>query len=115
MNSNLRTAIIWAVLCCLAVLLFVVVKSNSAHPVQELSFTRFLEQAAGDKVKTVTITGNDVTGQFKDDHTELHTTVPVNYPKLYDLLDEHNVDVKVKEPNNGNWTSLLINAIPSSW
>jgi cell division protease FtsH len=112
MNANLRTGIIWAVLCCLGVLLYVVVKSSNGRPTQELTFTRFIDQVNGDRVKSVLVTGNEVTGQFKEDKSELHTTVPLNYPKLYDILGEHGVDVKVKEAGSGNWTALIINAIP---
>ncbi len=112
MNANVRTGIIWAVLCCLGVLLYVVVKSSNAHPTQELTFTRFIDQVNGDRVKSVLVTGNEVTGQFKEDKSELHTTVPQNYPKLYDILGEHGVDVKVKDASSGNWTALIVNAIP---
>src|ERR1039458_4497577 len=112
MNANVRTAIVWAVLFCLGVLLFVVVKSSGGRPPQELSFTKFIEMGNSDRVKSVVVTGNEVSGQFKDDKTDLHTTVPLNYPRVFDVLGEHNVDVKVKESSNGNWTALLLNAIP---
>jgi cell division protease FtsH len=112
MNANVRTAIVWAVLFCLGVLLFVVVKSSGGRPTQELSFTKFIEMVNSDRVKSVVVTGNEVSGQFKDDKTDLHTTVPLNYPRVFDVLGEHNVDVKVKESSNGNWTALLLNAIP---
>ena len=112
MNANVRTAIVWTVLFCLAALLFVVVKSSGGRPTQELSFTKFIDMVNSDRVKSVVVTGNEVSGQFKDDKTDLHTTVPLNYPRVFDVLGEHNVDVKVKESSNGNWTALLLNAIP---
>jgi cell division protease FtsH len=112
MNANVRTAIVWGVVFSLAVLLYVVVKSSNTRPTQELSFTRFVDMVNADRVKSVVVTGNDVTGTYKDEKSDLRTTIPLNYPHIYDVLSEHNVDVKVKESSSGNWMGLLLNAIP---
>jgi len=112
MNSNVKTAIFWVVLACLAVLLFTVLRTNSGRQTQEITFTQFLDFVSQGRVRKVTIAGTEVRGQFKDDKQELHTNVPLNYPDLYKELREKNVDVTIKEASSGSWISIAVNAIP---
>jgi cell division protease FtsH len=97
---------------CTAILLWTVWKTGSGRSAQELTFTQFMERVNSGHVKSVTISGYEVTGQFKEDRSELRSAIPPNYPRLYDLLQEKGVDVKIKDVATGNWTSLLFNAIP---
>jgi cell division protease FtsH len=112
MNSNVKTAIFWVVLICLAVLLWAVVKQGNTRREQSLSLTQFLNQVEAGNVKSVTISGTEVRGTFKMDDTGLRTTVPTNYPDLYKTLREKGVTIDVKEASSSNWVSILINAIP---
>jgi len=78
-----------------------------------LDFTEFLADVEASKVKEVTITGSEVTGTLVDGDTPLKTTIPPNYPAVYDLLRESNVQVKIEDANASGWVStLLINALP---
>ncbi len=113
MNSNVKTAVFWVVLICVAVLLWTVVRTGKTRMEEELTFTAFLSEVEAGKVKDVVITGNEVTGSYKDDSDRpLRTVIPANYPDIYDLLREKNVNVEIKDSGNGTWVSLLINAIP---
>jgi cell division protease FtsH len=111
MNSNVKTAIFWVVIVCVAILLWTVIHTAKTRPQQQLTFSHFMDDVENGKVKAVTITGNEVQGTFKDDNG-LHTMVPANYPDIYNLLKEKGVDIDIKEANSGNWVSILINAIP---
>jgi cell division protease FtsH len=111
-NSNIKTAIFWVVLICVAVLLWAVVRSGSRSPEKLLSFTEFVREVDAGKVKAVTISGNEVQGQYRDENSGLRTTVPLNYPDVYKQLQDKGVDIKIKEANSGNWVSLLVNASP---
>jgi cell division protease FtsH len=111
MNSNVKTAIFWVVLICVVVLLWTVVRTGKGKPDRQLTFTDFMDNVDQGKVKKVTVTGTEVRGEFADG-VPLHTTIPMNYPQIYDLLRAKKVDVDVKEANSGSWLSVLINAIP---
>ncbi|MBI3680477.1 MAG: ATP-dependent metallopeptidase FtsH/Yme1/Tma family protein [Acidobacteria bacterium] len=111
MNSNVKTAIFWVVLICVAVLLWTVVRHGKGRPEHQLTFSQFLYQVENGKVKSVTIAGNEVRGSFNDE-TGLHTTIPMNYPDIYKLLREKNVGIDIKEASTSNWVSILINAVP---
>ncbi len=110
-NSNVKTAILWAVLICVAVLLWIVVRTGKARPEIPITFSRFLTDVEAGKVESVTIAGAEVRGVYKD-KTGLRTLIPVNYPDVYKLLREKNVEVEIKEAGSSHWVSILINAIP---
>jgi cell division protease FtsH len=112
MNSNVKTAIFWVILICVAVLLWVVVQTGKSKQEAQLTFTQFLAQVEAGKVKKVTISGGEVRGEYKDEQTGLRAVIPTNYPDIYGLLREKNVDVDIKEANSGTLVSLIINAVP---
>jgi cell division protease FtsH len=112
MNSNVKTAIFWVVLISVAVLLWIVVQTGKTRQDRQLTFSQFLGQVEAGKVKKVAITGNEVRGEFRDEAAGLRTTIPSNYPDIYNLLRDKNVDVDIKETSSGNWISILINAVP---
>ncbi len=111
MNSNVKTAIFWVVLICVAVLLWTVVKHGKNKPPANLTFSQFLYQVESGKVKKVTIAGNDVSGELEDDN-QFRTTVPLNYPDLYKQLRDKNVGMEIKEAGTSNWVSILMNVVP---
>ena len=111
MNSNVKTAIFWVVLVCIAVLLWTVVKTNAGRQVSELSFTDFVKQVEAGRVVEVTISGTEVSGKLQG-NTEIRTVIPAGYDKIYDLLTEKNVVTRIKEPSSGNWVTILVNAVP---
>ena len=113
MNSNVRTAIIWVVIMCMAVILWTVIPRGKGKATQQLTFTEFTKEVEAGKVKSIEVDANEVTGQFSDDPTAtLKTTLPTNYPDIYKTLREKNVNVKIKEASSGNLVSILINIVP---
>jgi cell division protease FtsH len=111
-NSNIKTALFWVVLIGIAVLLFAVVRTGQGRKEQALTFTEFLDKVQQGQVKEVTISGNDVHGAFLNQNQGLHTLIPTNYPDVYKLLQEKNVNVEIKDASSGNWISILLNASP---
>ena len=111
MNSNVKQAVLWIVLLCVAALIWVVVRSGRGGTEQQPSFTAFMNQVEQGKVKSVVVSGYDVKGQYTDGQ-RLSTKVPPNYPDLYKVLREKGVDIDIREASSGNLVSILINAIP---
>jgi cell division protease FtsH len=110
-NSNIKTAIFWVVLICVAVLLWTVVKTGKSRPDQAINFSQFLADVEAGKVKQVQISGTEVHGEYRE-NAAFHTQIPLNYPDIYKLLTEKNVTMEFKEGNSSNWISLLVNASP---
>jgi cell division protease FtsH len=60
----------------------------------------------------VAITGNEVHGLYQNQASGLHTFIPANYPDVYNLLRDNNVDMTIKDNSSGTWVSMLINFSP---
>ena len=88
MNSNIKTLIFWVVLICVAVLLFAVVHTGQTAKEQTLTFTDFLDKVKNGEIKDVTIADRDAHGSYQNPNVTYHTQIPINYPQLYDLLNE---------------------------
>jgi len=111
-NSNVKTVIFWAVLICVAVLLWAVVKNGHQKPDRSLNFSEFLTEVEAGNIKSVSINVNTVKGDFATGNNSFHTEVPSNYPKLYDLLSEKKVQMTFESSNSNGWVSILVNASP---
>ena len=112
MNSNIKTLIFWVVLICVAVLLIAVVRTGQGGKEETITFTQFLDKVKSGEVKEVTIADRDVQGGYQNPNLKFHTQIPVNYPALYDLLNDKKVNVTIKDTSSGNWMSFLLNASP---
>ena len=64
------------------------------------------------KIKTVSISGNDLHGTYKDDNQELHAVIPNVHQNLDDAMLAKGVDIHYNKEAGGGWVSILINAIP---
>src|SRR5438309_7276653 len=111
MTSNVKQAVLWIVLLCVAALIWIVVRTGRGPAEQTPTFTQFLNQVEQGKIKKVTISGHDVKGVYNDGQ-QLATKVPLNYPDLYKQLRDKNVDMDIREASSGNLVSILINAVP---
>ena len=112
MNSNVKTAIFWVVIIMGVALVFTVVRTGQKRADRQLSFTQFVRDVADKKVQSVTITGMEVHGSYRDDNGGLHVLIPTNYPDIYKLLQDNGVNVDIKEANSSNWVSVIINTVP---
>jgi cell division protease FtsH len=109
---NSKTGIFLVVLACILVLLWKVVKSNQARPDKTISFTEFVSDVKEGKVKKVWITdGVEVNGTYKGSSSPLHTLIPDRYTEIYTILQDHGVEIEIKE-RNGGWVGVLFNAAP---
>ncbi len=113
MSSNVNKLIFWLVIVCLVIILYTVVKPGSKKVEQPLTFSQFLSAVEAGKIKKVQITANEVKGDFVDEgEGTLRTLIPNNYPDVYKMLRDKNVNVEIKEASNANMISLIINSIP---
>jgi cell division protease FtsH len=113
MSSNVNKLIFWLVIACLVIILYTVVKPGNKKVEQPLTFSQFLTAVEAGKIKQVQITANEVKGSFVDESEgTLRTLIPSNFPDVYKMLRDKNVNVEIKEASNANLISLIINSIP---
>ena len=97
---------------CLVFLWQFVAKSTGVGQDKSISLTELLNKADEGKVENVIVNGAEVTGHFRDDKTQFHTTIPANYPDMYKTLRDHGVNITIKDQNSNAWLGLLIQLAP---
>ncbi|HEY3741783.1 MAG TPA: ATP-dependent zinc metalloprotease FtsH [Bryobacteraceae bacterium] len=118
MNSNVKTAIFWVVIICLAVLLWAVVKQNNRAQPQQPIFSELMKKVNDGEVESATVNSStgEVTGKYKGTDTEFRSNVPSGpggvYEKMLDKMLEKNVKITAAKEGGNQWVSLLVNAIP---
>ena len=118
MNSNVKTAIFWVVIICLAVLLWAVVKQGNHAQPQQPTFSEIMKKISDGEVESATINSStgEVTGKYRGSDVEFRTSVPAGpggvYEKLIDRMLEKNVKITAAKEGGNQWVSLLVNAIP---
>src|SRR5882762_2173175 len=111
-NSNIKTAAFWVVIIMVVVLFWTVVHGKQSRQDVQLSYTNLMNDVNAGKIKTVTITGNDLHGNYKEDNGELHAVIPTSHQPLDDAMLQKGVDIHYNKETGSGWVSLLINAIP---
>ena len=119
MNRFLRTASFWALIVLIPLLIFQLMNS-SREAQQELSYSEFRAQVAGENVENVTIQeGRKLEGELRSSIekngvqiTRFHTLLPFEADKaLIDELEEAGVKTEGEGPGN-NWVGLLVGILP---
>jgi len=112
-NSVIKNIIFWVVMVATALLLYMVVKSNTGERPKDYSFTDFTDQVEKGNVKDVTVVGgSEVNGTLKKDNTTFKTTIPGNFPDIYKSLIDKGVTVHIKDSSGGAWMTWLSNGLP---
>jgi cell division protease FtsH len=110
-NSAAKNIIFWVLMVALTLVIWAVVRSNTGEHPAEPTFSDFMDWVNKDTVREVTISGTDVTGTKKD-NTKFKTTIPANYPDLYKILQDKNVQTTIKDSSGSNWVTWVANGLP---
>jgi len=114
LNSTVKQILIWVfMITCLIFLWQVVVKTTGGSQEKTISLTQLLNDADQGKISDVVVNGPEVTGHYRDDAKNIfHTTIPGNYPDLYNTLRSHGVNITIKDQSPNQWLNLLISIAP---
>src|SRR5215813_7507571 len=113
LNSTVKQILIWVfMITCLVFLWQVVVKTTGGSQEKNISLTQLLNDADQGKISDVVVSGAEVTGHYRDDKNQFHTTIPGNYPDMYKTLRDHGVNITIKDQSQNQWLSLLISIAP---
>ncbi len=105
MNSNFRNFAIWIIIGLLLVALFNLFQNpNQRARANEITYSQFLGEVENQNIRSVTISGNQLTGKFGDGRM-FQTTAP-NDPQLVERLHTKGVGISVK-PSEDDVPSLL--------
>ena len=84
--------------------------TDYARQTESVKYSKFIELVKSGSVKEVQVSGQDLYGVLKDDHTRFETTIPVNDPKIWDTLRENSVEYGISSSTNqfNLWQILLL-------
>jgi cell division protease FtsH len=97
---------------CLVILWQFVVKGTGIGHDTTISLSQLLNDAEQGKISDVVVNGTEVTGHYRDNKDQFHTTIPANYPDMYKSLRDHGVAITVKDQQSNAWLGLLIQIAP---
>ncbi len=96
-----RGVFIWLLIGVLMILLFNLLSSPKKAS-QEIVFSDFIQQVQTGNVADVVIKDNSITGRLKDGKS-FKTYAPPHYDKLVDTLEQKNVKIEAKPPDENPW------------
>ena len=108
MNTFLRNIGIWLVIGLVMLMLFNLLGPRESNE-RKISFSEFISQIESGSVLEVSIRGSQIHG-VSDANGSFQTQAP-NYPALFEILDRHQVRVRVEPTDKTN----LFMAILNSW
>ena len=114
MNPNVRNLALWGLIVLLLFALFQMFKAPSAQQqTSEIAYSKFLDAVDKNRVQSVTITGDRITGSYTDSNTRFTTHAPFD-PELVKRLEAQNVEITAKPVTDGRstFTGMLINWLP---
>ncbi len=105
MNSTLKSLLFWMVLVVVGVLIWNFSTTFQTRDQPKL-FSEFVKDLDEGRVKTVTITGNEIVGELSSG-TKFRTYAPTQYEGLGNKLVERNVEVNAEKEQASPWATLL--------
>ncbi len=117
MNSTLKSLLFWLVLIVLGILIWQF-SINFQRSETVVTFTEFLDAVELRNVKKVTISGNEIVGEYVSPQgPELaskgfRTYAPLSYDGLANQLDAANVQITARQESRNTWGTLLLTYAP---
>ncbi len=116
MNSTLKSLLFWMVLIVVGVLIWQFstgLQRNEAP----MAFSAFLQHVDKNEVVSVTMTGNEITGQLStsasgDGNTKFRTYAPPQYEGLANKLWDKGIQITAKPESTSPWATLLYSWAP---
>ncbi len=112
MGPTSRNILFWVIIAFLLISLYTVVKKGGEVS-GEISYSEFLDAVEDRKVKSVTIEGNSILGEYTNRVAPFRTTAPMGDDQIIKTLRDNGVAINVKQASEQPWYFvLLLNALP---
>lgn len=118
MVQPLRTVIFWLVIGISALLLWEVVRGANPKNRQfaEINYSQFMSDVDAGKVASVTITGVEIRGSYRDGNGQFHLTGPSDEAVYLDHLRSKGVEIRFSNAGSGSrplqvmgtWAPLIL-------
>ena len=116
MNSNLKNLALWAIIGLMLITLFNLFQGpTQSTQFSEIPYSQFLNDVTNGKVKSVTISGETITGVYSDGQASFETFAPED-PGLVSKLQAQGIEIEAAPSSQGpsllgvfvNWLPIFI-------
>ncbi|MEP4422948.1 MAG: ATP-dependent metallopeptidase FtsH/Yme1/Tma family protein, partial [Nitratireductor sp.] len=114
MNPNYRNLALWAIIAVLLIALFNLFQTPQQRgSSREIAYSEFIQEVSSGRVKSVTISGERITGTYNDGGGSFQTYSPGD-PSLVTRLEERGVTINARPESDGSNTlfGYLISWLP---
>ena len=113
MNSNFRNLALWAIIAVLLIALFNLFQSPQQRTnSRDVAYSQFMQDVDEGKVRSVTISGQQIVGTYSDNSGRFETYAPED-PNLVPRLEEKGVLINAAPPSEGSALgSFLVTWLP---
>ncbi|WP_274423084.1 ATP-dependent zinc metalloprotease FtsH [Chelativorans sp. YIM 93263] len=102
MNPNYRNFALWAIIAVLLIALFNLFQApQQGSATRDIAYSQFLQELSDGQIKSVTITGDKITGTYTDNSTPFQTYSPGD-STLVERLENRNVTINAQPENDGS-------------
>jgi cell division protease FtsH len=114
MNPNYRNFALWAIIALLLIALFNLFQSPASRSASsDVPYSQFITDVNSGRVKSVTITGDRITGTYSDNNSNFQTYSPGD-AGLVGRLESKNVQIAARPESDGSnsLVGMLISWLP---
>ncbi|MCC0031569.1 MAG: ATP-dependent metallopeptidase FtsH/Yme1/Tma family protein [Brucellaceae bacterium] len=104
MNPNYRNLVLWGIIAVLLIALFNLFQTPQQRSAsREIAYSQFMQDVNAGRVKSVTITGERITGSYTDSAAGFQTYSPGD-TTLVERLEKQNVTINARPETDGSNT-----------
>jgi cell division protease FtsH len=108
--APVRNIVFWVAAGAIIILLWSLLQTPNLTKT-DVKFSQFLNDVETQKIQSVTITGTEIKGTYKNG-SEFKTNLPQQYNDLVKVLRDNKVDIDIKDANRSPWISYLFTWFP---
>lgn len=106
-----KSLLVWFIIGAMMILAFNMFGSKQITD-NKVSFTEFINMVNDKSIKEATVRGDELIA-VTEEGKKIETVIPTGYSKLYDILSENGVQIKVISSESNGWLmTLLISWLP---
>ncbi|MAW86161.1 MAG: cell division protein FtsH [Phyllobacteriaceae bacterium] len=114
MNPNYRNLVLWGIIAVLLIALFNLFQTpQQRSAAREIPYSQFIQEVDSGRVKSVTISGERITGTYGDNGSGFQTYAPKDN-NLVPRLEERNITINARpeSESSGSLTSAILSWLP---
>ena len=116
MGRTVKSLVFWIVIVIAAVLLWQVVRAPKNAGTPEITYSAFIAKVQAGEVASVSITGVQIRGVYRNGQGAFHLTGPSNPAAFLGILQDKGVEIRFHEANEANpplqllgtWAPLIL-------